>query len=64
MTNINQGSQNDVDWSLLPQPTDDGRAIHLVGTTVPNIQLSATEGRSVTLANLSGFSVAPHTDGY
>ncbi|MDZ7688240.1 MAG: peroxiredoxin [Halobacteriales archaeon] len=38
----------------LPQPEDDGGADHLVGSDVPSVSLSATDGREVDLSELSG----------
>jgi peroxiredoxin len=36
----------------LPVPVDDGAAAHLLGLTIPDIALRATDGRSVSLARL------------
>jgi len=44
----------DVDWSQIPAPLDDGAAKHLVGTTIPPVALSATDGSQVTLSSLPG----------
>jgi peroxiredoxin len=41
----------------LPAPEDDGAADHLAGTSLPPIALAATDGGSVTLADLPGLSV-------
>ncbi len=41
----------------LPVPVDDGAAAHLVGMTVPDIALAATNGASVALARLPGRTV-------
>jgi peroxiredoxin len=41
----------------LPAPEDDGAAAHLPGTTLPSIALPATDGSTVTLADLPGTSV-------
>lgn len=38
----------------LPEPTDDGAADHLPGATLPDVSLSATDGTSVTLADVAG----------
>ena len=46
-----------VDWSLIPSPSDDGKASHLVGTTLPELTLQATDGPAVTLSDLRGISV-------
>jgi peroxiredoxin len=41
----------------LPAPQDDGAARHLTGMRLPDISLSATDGTSVNLSNLSGRTV-------
>src|SRR5215218_825941 len=41
----------------LPVPEDDGGAAHLPGTRLPAITLPATDGSTVTLADLPGTSV-------
>jgi peroxiredoxin len=51
---MNQKSLTDVDWSLIPAPTDDGGAAHLEGRAIPPIHLRATDDRTVTLADLPG----------
>ena len=48
---------NDVDWSALPAPEDDGGANHLPGLTLPRLSLPATDGGMVSLAALTGLSV-------
>lgn len=53
----NQPSLTDVDWSTLPPPPDDGAAAHLAGVRLPPIALPATDGASVTLAELAGRTV-------
>jgi peroxiredoxin len=50
-------SLTEVDWSLIPSPSDDGRADHLEGLSLPDVTLSATEGSDVTLSSLSGIAV-------
>jgi peroxiredoxin (alkyl hydroperoxide reductase subunit C) len=47
----------EVDWSLIPAPSDDGGAAHLKGMTLPAISLLATDDTSVTLSALSGRTV-------
>ncbi len=47
----------DVDWSKLPVPEDDGAANHLTGLAVPSVPLSATDGSSVDLAALPGLTI-------
>jgi hypothetical protein len=54
---MNQKNLLEVDWSLIPAPTDDGAADHLVGQTIPPIALVATDDTSVTLSALPGRSV-------
>jgi peroxiredoxin len=46
-----------VDWSKIPPPVDDGGARHLEGLQMPDLALPATDGRSMTLARVSGRSV-------
>jgi peroxiredoxin len=41
----------------LPAPQDDGAARHLVGMTVPDIALAATDGGQVRLAKLKGRTI-------
>ena len=41
----------------LPAPADDGAADHLPGAAVPDIELTATDGGSVSLAALPGRTV-------
>ncbi len=50
-------SPEEVDWSLIPAPADDGGADHLVGTALPDVSLPATKGASVNLGNLRGWAV-------
>jgi peroxiredoxin len=47
----------DVDWSKIPAPVDDGAAAHLVGMTIPQLGLMATDDSMVTLAALPGRTV-------
>lgn len=54
MANVNL---TEVDWSGLPEPTDDGGARHLKGLVLPDIALAATTGSSVSLARLTGVTV-------
>jgi len=44
----------EVDWSKIPAPSDDGAAAHLVGMTIPEISLVATDDSTVTLSALRG----------
>lgn len=48
---------HDVDWSLLPEPPDDGGAAHLTGQQLPSVALPATSGLTVDLSLLSGRTV-------
>jgi peroxiredoxin len=41
----------------LPAPTDDGAADHLTGLALPDVELPATDGRSVSLAALGGRTI-------
>jgi peroxiredoxin len=49
----------DVDWSLLPVPEDDGGAVvrHLTHAELPSLELPATSGTNVNLAQLDGRCV-------
>ena len=51
---MNQPNLMDVDWSKIPAPVEDGATKHLVGTKLPPVALTATDGSSVTLASLPG----------
>jgi len=46
-----------IDWSTLPRPVDDGAASHLAGIALPDIALPATKGPDVSLVRLSGCTV-------
>src|SRR6202047_2388121 len=54
---MNQKNLFEVDWSKIPAPTDDGAAAHLVGMTIPQLTLRATDDSSVTLSALPGRTV-------
>ena len=54
---MSQPNLLDVDWSKIPAPPDDGAAKHLVGMTIPPLDLLATDDTSVTLSALPGRSV-------
>src|SRR5258708_4713769 len=54
---MNQKNLLEVDWSKIPAPADDGGAAHLVGMTIPEVSLLATDDTSVTLAALPGRTV-------
>jgi peroxiredoxin len=47
----------EVDWSKLPAPEDDGAARHLAGLALPPVALPSTAGSDVVLANLPGRTV-------
>lgn len=47
----------EVDWSTLPIPEDDGGASHLEGLGVPSVSLQATDGTIVDLATAAGLTV-------
>src|SRR3982074_3883702 len=51
---MNQKNLLEVDWSKIPAPTDDGGATHLVGMTIPEVSLVATDDSTVTLSALPG----------
>ena len=54
---MNQKNLFEVDWSKIPAPADDGVAAHLVGMTIPQLGLIATDDTMVTLAALPGRSI-------
>jgi peroxiredoxin len=54
---MNQKNLQDVDWSRIPAPHDDGAAAHLVGMTIPPVGLRATDDTLVTLSALKGRAV-------
>jgi len=54
---MNQKNLLEVDWSLIPAPTDDGAAAHLPGMTIPPVSLMATNDTRVTLAGLPGRTI-------
>jgi len=51
---MNQKNLLEVDWSKIPAPSDDGAAAHLVGLTIPEVSLVATDDSTVTLSALPG----------
>lgn len=57
MSSTNQPSLDQVDWSLIPPPVDDGGARHLGGAAWPDIALAATDGAQISLARLPGRTV-------
>ncbi|WP_108815246.1 peroxiredoxin [Loktanella sp. Alg231-35] len=50
-------SLTEVDWSLIPSPSDDGKADHLEGKDLPDLSLPSTNGGTVNLGQLSGLTV-------
>ncbi len=50
-------SLEQVDWSKIPPPTDDGACDHLTGTSLPSTPLTATDGSTVDVSKLTGRSV-------
>ena len=47
----------EVDWSVLPAPKDDGCAAHLNGMAVPSLPLTDTSGEFVDISALQGKTV-------
>jgi peroxiredoxin (alkyl hydroperoxide reductase subunit C) len=54
MVSPTQPSLQEVDWSRIPAPEDDGGARHLPGLAVPDVALAATDGTLVSLAKVPG----------
>uniref|UniRef100_UPI004047697F peroxiredoxin n=1 Tax=Yoonia sp. TaxID=2212373 RepID=UPI004047697F len=52
MTNLNE-----VDWSQLPQPEEDGAVSHLAGATLAKVKLLATDRSEVILSDLAGITI-------
>lgn len=46
-----------IDWSMIPEPRDDGAADHLTGLHLPAIPLASTAGQTVDLSSLGGMTV-------
>jgi len=57
MAGLSAPELENVDWSALPRPVDDGAASHLSGVALPDIALPATTGPDVPLARLEGRTV-------
>lgn len=53
----NAPNLNEVDWSAIPEPEDDGAAGHLDGLRLPSVPLPATGGETVDLSALEGRTV-------
>ena len=47
----------EVDWSALPAPEDDGGAAHLNGMAVPSLPLTDTSGEFVDISALQGKTI-------
>jgi peroxiredoxin len=54
---LNQSNLQQVDWSKIPAPVDDGAAAHLPGTQMPALSLSSTLGGGVDLSAFAGRTV-------
>jgi peroxiredoxin (alkyl hydroperoxide reductase subunit C) len=54
---MNQRNLQEVDWSKIPAPVDDGATAHLVGMSLPPVSLRATDDTMVTLSSLAGRTV-------
>jgi peroxiredoxin len=54
---MTQPNLNEVDWSKIPPPTDDGGTAHLRGLKLPAVSLLATDDTTVTLSELAGRTV-------
>lgn len=48
---------DEVDWTKIPAPVDDGLADHLKGAAVPSIPLPSTASTDIDLAKLDGTTV-------
>jgi len=46
-----------VDWSKIPPPKDDGAAAHLTGLPLPSISLYASNKRQINIAELKGRTI-------
>lgn len=54
MADNNQANLLQVDWSAIPAPDNDGGADHLQGSQLAQVELVATDGKSVDLSALEG----------
>ena len=54
-----KGNENlqQVDWSTIPEPQDDGTAAHLTGCSVPSLSLGASNESQVNIADLNGRTI-------
>ena len=57
MVSAHQPNLNNVDWSKIPSPSDDGAARHLLGLRVADVPLPATVGADIALSKLKGRTV-------
>lgn len=48
---------NEVDWSQLPQPENDGAVDHLQNAKLAEVALLATDGQKVDLSALAGITI-------
>lgn len=55
--NSSPNSLQNVDWSSLPVPVDDGAGAALAGAAIPDLALEATDGTHVALARMPGRTV-------
>ena len=56
---VSEGNENlqQVDWSTIPRPQDDGAAEHLTGRSVTSISLRASDESQVNIADLDGRTI-------
>ncbi len=54
MADANQANLQQVDWSQLPPPQDDGGGVHLEGMDLPNISLHSTSSELIDMGRLKG----------
>ena len=54
-----KGNENlqQVDWSKIPTPEDDGAAAHLTGLTLPSLNFNASDNSQVNVAQLKGRTI-------
>ena len=56
---VSESNENlqQVDWSTIPRPQDDGAAEHLTGRSVTSISLRASDESQVNIADLDGRTI-------
>ena len=56
---VSEGNENlqQVDWSTIPRPQDDGAAEHLTGRSVTSISLRTSDESQVNIADLDGRTI-------